>query len=129
MVDAKTIRFCLPAVLLTIAAGLAFRRYGYDLGLAFAVVKYGGSLLWGSMVYFILAAVLSAFPPRISLVAAVLVAVSVEVSRLYHTAWMDAFRLTTAGALLLGRVFSLWNIVSYVCGILIACAVTRAAIR
>src|SRR5262245_38833893 len=34
-------------------------------------------------------------------------------------AWLDAFRLTTAGALLLGRIFSLLNIVAYVVGILV----------
>jgi hypothetical protein len=31
--------------------------------------------------------------------------------------WLDAFRLTTTGALLLGRVFSPWNMVAYGFGI------------
>jgi hypothetical protein len=39
---------------------------------------------------------------------------------LYHAPWLDEFRLTTAGALLLGRVFSLWNILAYMAGILMA---------
>jgi len=30
-----------------------------------------------------------------------------------HTAWLDAFRLTMAGALLLGRVFSPWDMLAY----------------
>ncbi len=34
-----------------------------------------------------------------------------------HAPWLDAFRLTTAGALLLGRIFSLWNLVAYLIGI------------
>jgi hypothetical protein len=34
--------------------------------------------------------------------------VAVEFSRLAHVAWLEAFRLTTPGALLLGRFFSLW---------------------
>ena len=49
--------------------------------------------------------------------AAFLIALIVEFSRLYHTPELDAFRLTTAGKLLLGRVFSLWNIAAYAFGI------------
>lgn len=36
-----------------------------------------------------------------------------------HTPWLDAFRLTAAGALLLGRIFSPWNLVAYVTGIVV----------
>jgi hypothetical protein len=50
---------------------------------------------------------------------AALIAVSVELFRLYHTSWLGAFRLTTSGALLLGRVFSLWNLAAYGLGILL----------
>ena len=45
------------------------------------------------------------------------IAIVVEFSRLVHVPWLDAFRLTTAGALLLGRIFSLWNLVAYLIGI------------
>jgi Protein of unknown function (DUF2809) len=34
-----------------------------------------------------------------------------------HTTWLDDFRLTTLGALLLGRVYSLWNMLAYAAGI------------
>ena len=107
----------LVALIIIIAAGLALRRFGYDLGLTFIVVKYGGSVLWGAMVYCLLAALLSVRNGTLLLVAAIAIAVAVEFSRLYHTPWLDDFRLTTAGALLLGRVFSLWNILAYVLGI------------
>ena len=106
-------------LLVEIGAGLSLRRYGPGWGLTFPVVKYGGSLLWGTMVYFLAALLL---PPtrRMKLVAlSLLIAISVEFFRLYHTPWLDAFRLTTAGALLLGRVFSLWNILAYAVGILL----------
>ena len=53
---------------------------------------------------------------RIAAVAAA-IAIVVEFFRLLHTPWLDAFRLTTAGALLLGRIFSLWNLAAYVVGI------------
>jgi hypothetical protein len=45
------------------------------------------------------------------------IAVCVELFRLVHTPWLDDFRLTMAGALLLGRVFSPWNILAYGVGI------------
>jgi hypothetical protein len=52
-----------------------------------------------------------------AIAAAVAVAVAMEFSRLVHVSWLDAFRLTTAGAPLLGRIFSLWNLAAYVLGI------------
>jgi hypothetical protein len=107
---------------LVISLGLGLRLRGYEWGLPFFPVKYGGSLLWGSLVYW-LTAVLA---PRRSagLVAglSLILAIGVELFRLYQTPWLDAFRLTIAGALLLGRVFSLWNILAYAIGILAAAA-------
>lgn len=83
------------------------------------MVKYGGSLLWAMMV-FLLVGVLLPWLTRSQLAAiALVIAIMVEFSRLVHTLWLDAFRLTTAGALLLGRIFSLWNLVAYVVGIVV----------
>lgn len=126
MIQSRDARFCLIAFALKIGLGLALRRYGYDLGLPFPIVKYGGSMLWGAMVYFLVAAVLFKSPDRFNIVLAASIAVLVELSRLYHTPWLDAFRVTTAGALLLGRVFSVWNIAAYVCGIFAAFLVKRS---
>ncbi len=113
------------ALILIIVSGLLLRRFGYSADLPFFIVKYGGSLLWGSMVYCLLACAVGSLgmtlrPAGIA-AAALTVAICVELFRLYHTPWLDAFRLTTAGALLLGRVFSLWNIVAYAIGIAAAC--------
>jgi hypothetical protein len=52
------------------------------------------------------------------LAVAIAIALSVEFSRLYHSPWLDEFRTTFAGAILLGRVFSPWNMVAYVIGAL-----------
>ena len=105
------------ATLLVISAGLLLRRFGYDLGLSFFVVKYGGSVLWGAMVFLALATLTGSVNIGRLAFAAFLIALIVEFSRLYHTPELDAFRLTTAGKLLLGRVFSLWNIAAYAVGI------------
>ncbi|MDK4736765.1 DUF2809 domain-containing protein [Rhizobium sp. CNPSo 3490] len=112
----------LGAVLVVIAAGLALRRFGYAVDLPFVVVKYGGSALWGAMVYLLVALVLGKSLRAVIAVMALFMAIAVEFFRLYHTPWLDAFRLTTAGALLLGRIFSLWNILAYAIGIAVVCA-------
>jgi Protein of unknown function (DUF2809) len=111
------------AALIVIALGLALRFDGRSLGLPAFVVKYGGSLLWAAMVYWLLAALLPRLSrPRLALIALV-IAVLVELFRLVHTPWLDSFRLTLAGALLLGRIFSAWNIVAYAAGILLGVAI------
>lgn len=116
----------LGAAALVILAGLSLRAGGYWLGLSFFTVKYGGSLLWGSMVYLLIAALLPRRGQGRIAVLALALAVAVEFSRLIHTPGFDAFRLTTAGALLLGRVFSLWNILAYAIGISLAAPIDRA---
>ncbi|TIX89419.1 DUF2809 domain-containing protein [Rhizobium sp. P44RR-XXIV] len=115
----------LLALFLTIACGLALRRFGYAADLPFAVVKYGGSILWGAMVYWLLATLFVAVKPFKIAFGALILATAVEFFRLWHAPALDAFRLTTAGALLLGRVFSLWNIVAYAVGIAAALALDR----
>ena len=58
---------------------------------------------------------------------ALLIATATKVSRLYHTPGLDAFRSGLAGALLLGKHFSLWNIVAYAVGIVASGGVHRLA--
>jgi Protein of unknown function (DUF2809) len=109
------VRICL--CLSIVAAGLALRGLGLGLGLPASIVKYGGSVLWGTMVFFLVAIAGSRLSrPTIALIAAV-IAVGVELFRLVHTPWLDSFRLTLAGALLLGRIFSLWDMLAYGVGI------------
>jgi Protein of unknown function (DUF2809) len=116
-----------------IAAGLALRRFGFGVGLPASIVKYGGSILWATMVFFltsILAGTLAGIARlplprwRIALISAV-IAVSVELFRLVHAPWLDAFRLTLAGALLLGRIFSPWNMIAYGVGIILGMLLDR----
>jgi hypothetical protein len=111
-----------------IVCGLALRRYGLSLGLPPSIVKYGGSILWGTMVFFLVAIAASSLSRRSIASIAALVAVGAELFRLVHTPWLDAFRLTLAGALLLGRVFSLWNTLAYGVGILLGMLLDRFAV-
>lgn len=111
-----------------IVSGLALRRFGLGLGIPAAIVKYGGSLFWGAMVYVLVAIAMRGLSRPQTAAAAIVIAVDVELLRLVHTPWLDDFRSTLAGALLLGRIFSLWNILAYGGGILLALLLDRLAI-
>jgi Protein of unknown function (DUF2809) len=108
---------------------LALRAYGLGRGLPAPFVKYGGSLMWGSMVFLLVTSAAPRLARPQTIVIAVVIAVAVELSRLVHTAALDAFRLTLAGALPLGRIFSIPDIAAYGIGILIGAALERFAIR
>src|SRR5262245_19901624 len=96
------------------------------LGLPWVVAKHGGSVIWGTMMFFAAAA----FLPRLAIVAVAtaIVAAAVEFSQLLHVPWLDDFRRTTFGMLLLGRTFSWWDIVSYWTGITIGGLAATAAV-
>jgi hypothetical protein len=112
------IRVCLC---LSIAIfGLVLRGFGLGLGLPPFFVKYGGSVLWGTMVFFLVAIAASRLSRRSVALISASIAVCVELFRLVHAPWLDAFRLTMAGALLLGRIFSPWNVLAYGVGIILA---------
>ena len=65
------------------------------------------------MVYLALRAAAPRAPVAQSALAAAAIATGVELFRLYHQPALDAFRLTLAGRLLLGRIFSPANLLAY----------------
>ena len=75
--------------------------------------KYGGSVLWAAMVYWLIAALLPRRRPIAVAATAATIAALVEFSRLLHAPALDAFRLTLAGKLILGRFFSVRDIAAY----------------
>jgi hypothetical protein len=119
------VRACLCAAI--IVGGLALRGFGLGLGLPALVVKYGGSMLWGTMVFFLVAMAASNRSRRSIALTAAAIAICVELFRLVHAPWLDAFRLTLAGALLLGRIFSVWDMLAYGAGIVLAIWLDRIA--
>lgn len=111
----RRIAFVLVAVVI-IAIGLTTRLP--SLGwLPPMFAKYLGSLLWGAMVYCVAAWLRPGWRPVQVAFAASCVAVAVEVSQLWHPSWLDAFRATRLGVLLLGRFFAWADIVAYLVGI------------
>jgi hypothetical protein len=94
-----------------IPVGIAWRMA--PLHLPPFLYKYGGSVLWAAMVYWLIAALLPRQRPVAVAAAAASVAALIELSRLLHTPALDAFRLTLAGKLILGRFFSVRDIAAY----------------
>jgi len=101
----------LALIFITILAGLLIRFL--RVGLPEVVVKYGGSVLWSLMIYWIVSMLMRS--SRLSLIASTtaIITAIVELFKLYHTPALDAFRLTLPGILLLGRIFSTWDILAY----------------
>lgn len=101
----------LALILATIGAGLAIRRVPLHLPLFF--VKYAGSMLWALMIYWIVSSLLPRRPVPTAAIVSAGIATAVELLKLYHSLALDTFRLTLAGTLLLGRVFSIYDIATY----------------
>jgi hypothetical protein len=107
-------------LLITIPIGFAVRFL--PLHLPWFLYKYLGSALWAIALYWFLATLLPKLRPIAIATLAIVIATLLELSRLIPIAPIDAFRLTFAGQILLGRFFSVKNIVAY----LFAIALTGA---
>ena len=108
---ARPLTLSVGLMLATMAAGLVVRFA--HLGLPPFVVKYGGSTLWALMIYWVVSTVLPTWRiPNVVLLTGT-VETAIEFLKLYYTPTLDAFRLTLPGIILLGRVFSAWDILAY----------------
>jgi Protein of unknown function (DUF2809) len=110
-------------LLITIPIGLAVRLL--PLHLPWFLYKYLGSILWAIALYWFLAALLPKLRPRAIATIAIIIATLLELSRLIPIAPIDAFRLTFAGKILLGRYFSVKNIIAYLLAIILAATLDR----
>jgi hypothetical protein len=114
---------CALLLLITIPIGLAIRLL--PLGLPWFLYKYLGSLLWAAALYWFLAALLPKLRSRTIAALAITTATLLELTRLVPIAPIDAFRLTFAGKILLGRFFSIKNIVAYILAIALTATLDR----
>jgi hypothetical protein len=115
------------AAALIIIAGLWCRWPGS--GLPWPIAKWGGSILWGAMVYFLAALLRPNATLSWNLALAIAIALMVEYSRLWHPSWLDEFRTTSAGLVLLGRLFSYWNILAYLAAICVGAIIDEKWLR
>jgi hypothetical protein len=110
----------LALLLITIPIGLAVRLL--PLHLPWFLYKYLGSTLWAIALYWFLAAIFPKLRPIAVAILACLIATLLELTRLLPIAPIDAFRLTFAGKILLGRYFSIKNIAAYILAIALIAA-------
>lgn len=105
----RSVWLTLALLAATCAAGLLCRFA--PLGLPPFWVKYGGSALWALAIYWLV----SASTARLSRAACLAgtIAAAVEFAKLLAWPPLDAFRLTFAGKLLLGRIFSFRDLLAY----------------
>lgn len=105
----------LGLVVLTVGTGIAWRMV--PMGLSAGAWKYGGSALYGAMLYWMGVA---AWPREARWkigVGAYATSVAVECFKLVRAPGLDAFRMTLAGKLVLGRVFTSGALIAYGCGV------------
>ena len=128
---ARTLAVSLVVMVATVVAGLAFRFAHFFLHLELPpfAVKYGGSTMWALMIYWIVSTLLPSWRAGACFLLAGTIATGVEFAKLYHSPALDAFRLTLPGMLLLGRFFSVRDIVAYWLAIAAGAAVDRHFLR
>lgn len=103
------------AAFLVVAAGLLLR---------FSAVpappflkKYGADALWALLVFLLVRFLCPRVGVWRSAGIAALISAGVEVSQLYHAAWIDTVRATRLGTLILGSVFNWPDFVAYFLGV------------
>ena len=112
----------------TMALGLFVRKMLWAY-LPYCINVWIGDFIWATMLYF---ACTTVFYHKTIQWRAVLMVVGccfVETSQLWHTEWLDAFRHTTFGGLLLGHGFLWSDIVANIGGILLGIGVSLRAQR
>ena len=115
-------------LLATVVNGLGIRFV--PLGLPSGVTKYGGSTLWALAIYWIFSTGLPYWRLPTVVACAGSMATAIEFAKLFHSSWLDDFRLTLPGILLLGRFFSFTDIGAYWVAIIIgACLDRRIRLR
>jgi hypothetical protein len=102
-------------IFIVIILGLASRRYGELLPKWLAA--YSGDVLWGLMVYLIVGFLLPKQRIFHTALTALVLSTLIEISQLYHAAWIDAIRGYKVGGLILGYGFLWSDIICYAFGI------------
>lgn len=118
----RVIYACVAVVV--VAMGLVSRWYASALPVIIA--KYSGDTLWAVMAFVAVGWIATAWPTYRVAATALVMSYAVEVSQLYHAAWIDAIRNTRLGALALGFGFLWSDIACYTVGVALCVAVEGA---
>lgn len=110
-------------IITTIIMGLGSRYFA--IYLPRWVNLYFGDFLWAFMIFFIFALIFRKKNTLEIFVVSLIYCYLIEISQLYHGAWIDKIRQTTVGHLMLGRGFLWSDLISYTIGILLASLIDR----
>lgn len=113
-------------VLLMVILGLSSRKYS-NLIPTF-IGNHAGDMFWAMMVYFGFRFVFIRRNVLFEGIGSILFSFGIEFSQLYQADWINEFRNSTLGALILGRGFLFVDLVRYLSGIAIACLVDKLLI-
>ncbi|GKX28785.1 hypothetical protein SH1V18_12650 [Vallitalea longa] len=78
-----------------------------------------GDVFWAMMVFYIIAILLDKKSDLFIFVSSVIITYIVEFTQLYHRPWIDDFRRTPIGHILLGQGFLFSDLIAYLAGIII----------
>lgn len=106
------------ALLITIALGLGTRQFPSVFPPV--VARYGGDVLWATMMFWLLALLYPAAPTHRLALSALTISFAVECSQLYRAPWIDSVRANPLGALVLGQGFLWSDLLCYTIGVLLA---------
>lgn len=118
---------CLAIMLLLIPLGFVCRFV--PLGLPYVIVKYGGSFLWASTVYWFIGYFLARQRPLTLAVLSLVVTAAIEFLKRVHSSTLENIRNTFFGIIILGRFFSYTDIAVYWLAILCMLWIDRSAIH
>ncbi len=105
------------AILVVILAGLASRRYPWLLPEFMG--KYPGDALWALMVFLSWGIVFPGISTRRIAMYALATSFVDEFSQLYQAPWIDSYRSTFLGHIILGSGFMWFDFAAYAIGILL----------
>ncbi|MCR2805928.1 ribosomal maturation YjgA family protein [Paenibacillus soyae] len=115
--------FYAGATLVVLIAGLASRVWADRLP-AF-VASHFGDALWAAMIYCGIRVLTANKTTTIAFAASLLFCAAIEFSQLYKAEWIEAWRGTLPGSLILGHGFLAVDLIRYAAGILIVYTVDR----
>lgn len=118
MTSARSRRTLLAVAVVTIALGLATRRFPQ--AFPALIAEYGGDVLWAMLAYWVLALLVPRASPVRLTAGAMAISVCDELSQLIDWEWLRGVRSTWLGGLVFGQGFLWSDLACYAVGVALA---------
>lgn len=104
-------------LLIPFVMGLGLLSRKFSCLLPVIINTYLGDAIWAAMIYVMMAFVFANKLPKQIAVFSLLFCYAIELSQLYQAPWINAIRITTFGALVLGSGFLWSDLLAYALGV------------